>query len=205
MSWGPGAALIGLLLLPPGLVAAGPAARVTFTGERYHIHAESVVPAPPQRVMAVLTDYAAMGRIHPVVSRVRVTHRDGNEARVHLLLEDCVLVFCLNIRQNLHYRRVGRERLEAEVEPEGSDFSYGRLVWRVEETAPGTSHVRFEAHMEPTFWLPPILGTFALEQRLKQVAMETQTNLGLLVQGKRLPTQADPVPGGNHFFDDPHW
>jgi hypothetical protein len=200
---GAGALLLGLLLAA-GPAAAGPAARVEHRDARYQVHAESVLRAEPAEVMEVLTDYANIGRIHPVVTRTEVLERRGDGARVRLLMRDCILFFCLDIHQTLHYRRTGPHRLEAEVEPAASDFRYGRMAWRVEETAPGTCHVRFDARMEPDFWLPPLIGTFALEQRLKEIALETQDNLARLVQGGEA---AAPVEARrpHWFFDEPTW
>jgi hypothetical protein len=55
---------------------------------------------------------------------------------------------------------------EAEIIPALSEFKSGKATWKITPMANG-SHVVYEAHLEPDFYIPPVVGTQAAIKNLR--------------------------------------
>jgi hypothetical protein len=79
--------------------------------------------------------------------------------------------------------------------PERSDFSVYATRWRVIE-AEGKTRLAFEASMQPDFWIPPLIGTWAVERKLRLTALE----MGQVVEylyANGIPMSALPLSAEN--------
>jgi len=141
---------------------------VTYDSGRYALEADAFMDAPRESIFAVLVDYERIGRLSSAYKEYGFMDpaADGTPI-VFTRLEGCVLIFCRSLR------RV--ERLEGDepgyirtvMLPEQSDFSYGLAQWWLEPEATGT-RVTYHLEMEPNFWVPPIIGPWILQRRLKR-------------------------------------
>ena len=141
---------------------------VTYDSGRYGLEAEAFMDAPRESIFAVLVDYERIGRLSSAYKEYGFMEpaADGTPI-VFTRLEGCVLIFCRSLR------RV--ERLEGDepgyirtvMLPEQSDFSYGLAQWWLVPEATGT-RVTYHLEMEPDFWVPPVIGPWILQLRLKR-------------------------------------
>ncbi len=141
---------------------------VTYESGRYGLEAEAFMDAPRESIFAVLVDYERIGRLSRAYKEYGFMDPapDGTPI-VFTRLEGCVLIFCRSLR------RV--ERLEGDepgyirtvMLPEQSDFSYGLAQWWLVPEATGT-RVTYHLEMEPDFWVPPLIGPWILQRRLKR-------------------------------------
>jgi hypothetical protein len=135
---------------------------------RYELTADTHLAASAEAIYAVLVDYenGRFGRISSVYKESDYLEPapDGTPM-VYTLMEGCVMFFCKSMR------RV--ERLEADPPnfirttalPEESDFTYSRSEWELEPVEGGT-RVTYRLIMEPDFWVPPVVGPWALKKTL---------------------------------------
>lgn len=193
-------ALLGLALASVG--GAGAEVRSTSVsshGERYRIEVTSFIAAPPARVMGLLTDYARLQRLHPMVRSSEVLADGEGGSRVRTTYHDCPLfIFCVEFAHTSRFTRRSERHLVAEADPAASDFSYGRFQWLALPEGEGT-RLLFDAEVEPDFWVPPVLGDWVLKRRLLEVAVDLQQAIQVLALGGSLPpgwpdAAPDPEP-----------
>ncbi len=89
---------------------------------------------------------------------------------------DCVVFFCKTMML-IHDVTVSANDVRADVVAEGSDFRNGFLRWSMRSIADDSSHVVFDAVMEPDFFVPPLIGGFLVGKALRKQALATAQNL----------------------------
>ena len=169
-----------LLVLVTAGAAAGeiPATAIERQGARYVVMAEALLHTPPADVYARLTDFEHLNRLHSTVSEsAPLPGAAPGWQRVRVLSQACVLFFCYDLLQILDYRLETPEDLQAVIVPADTDFRSGRLRWRMAPGTDGGTHLRFEAELEPAFWVPPLIGPWILKQKLVSMASGIVENL----------------------------
>lgn len=166
---------------------------INHTGERYHVSVTSHVAAPPGRVMALLTDYDGLERLHPMVVASDLIGHEPGGARVRTTYRDCPLViYCVEFSHTSLFTRLSEGLLVARADPAVSDFSYGRFEWTTQPEGDGT-RLTFLSEVEPDFWVPPIIGDWVLQHRLTRVAVEIHETIKALATAGELPAGYGPV------------
>lgn len=160
--------------LHPARAADVEQAQVTRDGPRYDLDLGFRVAAPAREAWSVLTDFEALPGIDPNVTTARTRPgRDGDHLELETVVRACILWLCRNLRERqritLWPDRSGG-RLEAVMVPDGSDFRAGRAGWRVAPCRDDAAAacMRFRGWMVPDFWVPPWIGRWLLEQRLRE-------------------------------------
>ena len=173
----------GLWLLP--LLAWGanePQVQVQRQEGRYSVRVDTAIAAPPERVLAVLQDYEHLGRLHKSVLESRILEQHARGARVQVRLRGCVLFFCTEMEEVLDYdASPDGSWLTATIEPSDTGFRSGRMRWDLEEAPQHRSRLRYQAELEPAFWVPPLLGPWMLKRSLRQLALDMTASLNRLV------------------------
>ncbi|HKJ70230.1 MAG TPA: SRPBCC family protein [Gammaproteobacteria bacterium] len=167
--------------LAAGLASGFPASAATIRhlevqreGDAYTVRFEGVVDAEPDRVFALLTDFGRLTRLNPgIVEAGRVGTGDG-EVRVRTVLEGCVAFFCRRMERVQRVRSSDRRLIRTRMVPADSDFRAGRGRWQLAAVAGGT-RIRYRARMVPDFWVPPLIGPWAIKRELRD-------NLRILVK-----------------------
>ncbi len=167
-----GFALAAAAALIAGLSCAFAAREGTLVvarhGAAYSVTFEAVLDAAPRQVYAVLSDYARLGELSPTIVSVRVSPAPGGRGvRVRSVLKSCIWILCRSVVevQDVLEEPDGRTIVGRIVPGEG-DFERGWTVWRVAAMGGGT-RVRYEASFVPAFWVPPLLGPWAIERSLR--------------------------------------
>lgn len=147
-------------------------AATTREGPEYVLRIEAEFDAAPDRLLAVLTDYARIHELHPRIleSRSLGTVAAATE-EVYSRFEACVLVFCRTVHRVEHIRVAGDSLFANDVPGRGS-FRSGRTEWHFTRQDGGTL-LRYEARFVPAFTVAPILGPAVLTHAAKQMAIET--------------------------------
>lgn len=153
-------------------------------GERYLMESRTLLAAPRPAVFRVLSDYDRFERISSIFEDVRFIEpaRDGTP-RAYTMVKGCVLVFCKTIERIERLEFSPPDRIVAEVEPEHSDFRYGRTEWRFVPTDAGTE-VLYRMEMEPGFWVPPVIGPYIMKRSFRKDAVEALDRIEALAQGR---------------------
>lgn len=161
------------------------ALQVSHAGGEYRVSLRARLSASPERVYSQLADLPALAKINPALREVQIGAADM-DGRVPLTTtsEFCVLAVCQSLRHGQRVRLLPAAlggRIESEtLPPPASDFREGAAVWQVQPEGEG-SLLLFDARLTPDFWLPPVIGPWAVESRLRdesRIAVERLERLG---------------------------
>ncbi|MFP4616232.1 MAG: SRPBCC family protein [Thiohalospira sp.] len=160
-----------LLLALLGLATAGSAETIRHLeverdGREYSVRFEAVVEAPPDRVFALLTDYDRLERLNPGIVAAERLGMEGGMDRVRTVLESCVAFFCRQMDRIEEVRTRHQRTIESRVVPEQSEFESGHTRWQLAAVTEGT-RIRFRTRMVPEFWVPPVIGPWAIRSNLE--------------------------------------
>lgn len=161
------------------LIAAGNAVavdvkrvEVTKKGKTFLLEAESAVAAPRDFVFDILMDFDNFHRlVAGMVSTRYLPPDDDGVLMGYTLVHSCAWIFCTRFEKVERIWPVPSSAIVTVADPERSDFRFYTTRWRLEDTPDGT-RLRFNASMQPDFWVPPILGAWAVKRKLNYTALE---------------------------------
>ena len=167
-----GIALSTALLLAPAHAARASAAQtatvdVEHRGAAFTVDFDAVVNAPVGRVYAVLTDFAALPALNPAIVAVSAQAAPaGRGERVRSVLSSCIWFFCRKVVQVEDVVEPNSHTILARIVPGLGDFKSGWSDWRL--TAQGErTLLHYEASRVPDFWIPPLIGPWAVAHTLR--------------------------------------
>ena len=163
---------------------------VTQDGSRYRVAMKVQLDASADAAYAVFADYRNLPRINPAVTQAQVLPETTSPevSRLHTQLRMCFSFFCKTLDQVQDMRRIEEKpggRLSARVLPDRSDLRYGQADWRLSDCGSQTaakSCLEFTAELEPRFWIPPLIGPWVMERKLRQEAIQTSQGIERLAR-----------------------
>lgn len=134
----------------------------------YRLVSTAFLAAPQEAVFDVLTDYERFGRISSTYTDYGFLEpaADGTPI-IYTTMEGCVLFFCVTMRRVERMEVDAPSSIRTDALPEQSDFKLSISEWTLEPEADGTKMI-YRLTMEPDFWIPPLIGPWALKQRLER-------------------------------------
>lgn len=183
------AATAGVLLLAGlGLLSADARAgtvekaEVVHDNGRYRLDLSMRIDSDPAAVYAIVTDYDRLTRIsRTIIDSSELEHDAGIRRR--LVTETCVWFFCFEATM-VEDIIENDASVHARIVPALSDYRYGESVWRVRAVNGGT-RVTFQCTIEPDFWVPPVIGTWMMKNRMREEAEHTVLNIEQLTHEQR--------------------
>ena len=150
--------------------------KITERDGSYRTLVEARLEAPAEDVWGALTDYSNYVRLSPSIHRVQRLGRNDNGVEwVKTWSEACVFGFCKQIRQLQELREESFGELRAQILP-GEDIASGNAAWSLKPEG-SSSRLRFEAEMTPAFWVPPVVGPWAIRRALARELTASLHNL----------------------------
>lgn len=172
--------LLAIGLLAPAAVPAATIERLetTHAGNRYTLSFEVVLDAERNRVWQIMTDYAHLTQVSPIIVKSRVLEStDPKQQRVGIIFRACVLIFCKTMNKVVDIQAQPQNDIVVTGVPALSDFSYSVEHWQVSATD-GKTRLRYHAEMVPDFFIPPIIGPWLvrhfLETEIKATALKVE-------------------------------
>ena len=89
------------------------------------------------------------------------------------------MFFCRAVERYSRLELMPDEKIVATVEPEQSNLVSGREQWVLEEVSAGT-RVTYTHTMQPDFWIPPLLGVWAIRKALENDALSAAKRIEAL-------------------------
>jgi hypothetical protein len=187
--------LIALVLPITAQAVVVDSLRVTQDGARYRVAMKVQLDASADAAYAVFTDYRNLPRINPAVTQVQVLPETSSPdmSRLHTQLHLCFSFFCKTLDQVQDMHRIAERpggRLSARVLPDRSDLRYGQADWRLSDCGQppaASSCLEFTAELEPRFWIPPLIGPWLMERKLRQEAIQTSQGIERLAREGATP------------------
>jgi carbon monoxide dehydrogenase subunit G len=174
---GPALAILAWTLSASATAATIGELAISRQGESYQISFEAEVDAPPEEVFKMLSDYAQLGRLSPVITSVEVEPAPGGRAaRVRSVLTSCFLFFCRRVVMVEDVTEPDRSTIVAQMVPGMGDFSSGRCVWHISGDGAHTK-LRYEATRTTALWIPPLIGQWVMARTMRE---HLETSVGRL-------------------------
>ena len=143
----------------------------------YTLSLEAWISAPVPKVHHMLTDYTHLERVNPAVKESEIIHRSSSvHHRVRTLIEACIAFFCKRLVQVWDVEQQPDHVIVATIVPELSNFRSGYANWALRKESGGT-RLRFTTQLEPSFWVPPLIGPWLIRYKLRKEALESVDNL----------------------------
>lgn len=150
---------------------------VTERDGEYRLHLSARLDVPWQAAFAALIDYPHLDRLNPAVRAVNVLGTEpGGGTRVRTRIELCALLFCRTLEQVQVMLVIEPGVLRARIVPGAGDFRSGTAEWRLTPCGEAAC-LRFDARLEPAFWVPPLVGPWLIRNMLAEQAEVTAHGL----------------------------
>ncbi|HET7395404.1 MAG TPA: SRPBCC family protein [Gammaproteobacteria bacterium] len=141
---------------------------VTNEGARYRLSTDVSIAAPPAQVYRVLTDYNHLTRISGAIRASKLLEQiDTHTALVYVETRACVAFFCRTLKQTQQVVELTPRDIVAQTLPDQSNVSMGTASWHLEPEGEGT-RLRWQDTLEPTFWIPPLIGPAMMKDALRE-------------------------------------
>lgn len=144
---------------------------VTRKGDLFYVHASLLLNAPRPEVFVALSQY---DRFHEFSERhEKISYVDpalDGTPRVYTKAKGCILFFCRTVERYARLELQPDVLISASVEPELSDLDYGLETWTLEDLGDQT-RVLYYHEAKPGFWIPPLIGIWAMRRTLRQDAL----------------------------------
>ncbi len=157
---------------------------VEQTESRYPLVSEAWFDAKREDLYRVLTNYDEFHRFTSAFVDTRnVEPDDEGRPRFYTRMEGCLLWFCKSFVRNGYLIEQRPHEIVAMSLPEESDFNYSRERWRLKDEDGGTLMI-YDFEMEPSFWVPPVIGPFIIKRTLKAGGVDAIDRIEAIAQGK---------------------
>lgn len=161
---------------------------------RIYVDADMFIAAPRSHVFAALADYDHFRELSSryIASRYVEPAEDGTP-RIYTEVKGCVLFFCRTIKRYALLQLSPDTNMVALVETELSDLEYGREEWQLQSVSAGT-RVLYTHEMDPEFWVPPLIGVWAIRRILTSDALSAAERIEKMALSKPTtrPAAAEP-------------
>ena len=167
------------LLLAAAITHASEAveADVTYEAGVYTLNVHARIVAPPTKVRDMLTAYDHLERVNPAVKESWVIYTFSPlHHRVHTRIDACVAFYCKQLLQVWDVEENPDGDIMATIVPEASNFKSGYARWILREVN-GKTSLHFMTVLEPSFWVPPLIGPWLIRYTLRREALESIENL----------------------------
>ncbi len=137
---------------------------------RYHVFGQSRVEATPEFIYATLIDYDNFHKLAGGIATTKFLPPDeSGELLAYTRFESCVLVFCKTIEKVERIDGHPSSAIHVKAIAERSDFVFNESHWLIEGDGE-TTLLTFKAEFEPDFWIPPLIGPWAVRRKLVRTA-----------------------------------
>lgn len=152
--------------------------KVSRDDKAYVVTAQVQVDAPLGPAYGAATDFERLPDYSSMIQSTRLIGDDEISSRMRL----CVLWYCKTVRQVMRYRLAPPKRIDMTVVPGQGDLSAGQAHWRFVAGSKRTTDLRFHARIVPDFWVPPLVGSWAIARALREQVASTATAIERLAR-----------------------
>ena len=144
---------------------------------RYTVTFDVLLDAPHETIYTAIADPDRWPQLSSVVTTAKIQGRlpDGRQ-KVSVTFRDCILIFCQSVHKHEALLRSTNGNIETLAFPEQSDFSYAHEHWRISGEGRRT-RVQYQAQMTPTFYIPPVIGSYIFKAKIRALLLNVTGNL----------------------------
>ncbi len=143
---------------------------VTVDDGHYRVFGQSRIHASAEFIYTTLIDYDNFHKLANGIAHTSFLPPDeSGQLLAYSRFESCVLFFCKTIEKIEHIEGQPHNSITAHSIPERSDFIINESSWLIENDGDATL-LTFVADFEPDFWIPPLIGRWAVRRKLVRTA-----------------------------------
>jgi hypothetical protein len=178
----------GIVLFVAGLASTAPAAEllsidVEHDDGTYTMNSEVWFDANVEQVYEIFRYWDNSTKFSSAIVESRDVEPDAEgRPQFHVRNKGCVLFFCTTFERNGHVEAEDNVFILAFVDPETSDFHFSNESWRFEARDGGTV-VIYDLEMSPKFWIPPGIGPFFIQRKMRKNSDSAIQRIEVLAQG----------------------
>lgn len=147
-------------------------------GDRYTLQLLATIQVPEETLRQVLLDPVQVMAVNDAIVGVVVLPSDDDRVqrfRDHTRV--CIFLFCFDYRNTLQMRLTEAGDIRLDIEPEDSDFHYGKVIWKTRAIAEDSTEVSFDSESEPAFSLPAFISLPVYESRMQSILLDMLQNI----------------------------
>jgi hypothetical protein len=171
----------------------------------YSINLVMQMQVPARYVYRVLTDYVHIYRLDPAITDSEILSSPvAGVVRVRTRIAGCIALFCMKIDRVEDVRELGDDTLQVTTIPNLSRFKSGHAEWKILGME-GRTQVIYQAQMEPDFYIPPLIGSYFVTQKLRQSILASLAKIECIarIQAAQERNHAlDPLMVADEAADD---
>lgn len=154
--------------------------QVEYNAGRYELDLSMYIDSDPAAVYDLVTDYARLDRISDTIVESELL-KEADGLRRRLVTDTCIWFFCFTATMVEDVVEFESREILTTIVPALSDYRYGRSTWRVSPVDQGTL-VQFRCTLEPDFWIPPLIGTWLIKEKMREEAERTVHKIEQLIR-----------------------
>ena len=167
-------AVVVLLLAGTAPVDAAELRSVTLDkrDDIYYATSEVWLDAPRAEVFEVLSDWDLSTRFSSLIVESRNVDLPGDDRPgFYMQNKGCVLFFCQTFEREGHVELRDSYLIRAVADGDKSDFDISDETWTLADDDSGTQII-YEMKMKPKFWIPPLIGPYAIKRKIRKDGLE---------------------------------
>ena len=157
---------------------------VEFENDRYRLESTARFDVGRSDLYRVLTNYDLFEKFTSAFVEARNLAPDSaGRPGFFTRMEGCVLLFCKSMLRAGHLVLNPPSEIIAIAHRDSSDFNFSRERWVLQDEGDGTV-MTYYFEMEPSFWVPPVVGPFVIKRVLRAGGIDAVDRIEAVAQGK---------------------
>lgn len=129
----------------------------------FDIGAEIMIKAPLADTYHAAQAFEKMPDYSPMIKSARLLGKQRLASKTRV----CILGFCKTVKQVMRYELEPNKRIDMKVIPGKGNLKAGQAHWRFEPRGDDRTRIHFQTSIEPDFWVPPLIGSWAVKKVLR--------------------------------------
>ena len=173
---------IVLVIAGPSLAAEMRSLDVHYEDGHYSLESKVWFDVEREPIYQVFSTWDISAEFSTAIVEARdVAPDDEGRPGFYVVNRGCVLFFCKSLTRQGYVERERPELLRAFADPELSDFEISNETWAFVEENGGTV-ITYTLHVKPAFWVPPAIGPFLIQRKLRKSAGEALDRVEAIAQ-----------------------
>ena len=163
----------------------------------YYATSEVWLDADLDAVFDVLSDWDISEQFSSLIVESRNLDPDDlGRPGFYMQNKGCVLFFCRTVEREGWVELKDNELIRAVAIGDRSDFEVSDERWHFEREADGT-RILYEMDMKPKFWIPPLIGTYAIKRKIRNDGLEALERVERYVNERQSGQSGQPGQTAN--------
>jgi hypothetical protein len=173
---------IVLVIAGPSLAAEMRSLDVHYEDGHYSLESKVWFDVEREPIYQVFSTWDISAEFSRAIVEARdLAPDDEGRPGFYVVNRGCVLFFCKSLKRQGYVERERPELLRAFADPELSDFEISNETWAFVEENGGTV-ITYTLHVKPAFWVPPAIGPFLIQRKLRKSAGEALDRVEAIAQ-----------------------